>query len=252
MISFSSFLLLLFHLEATAEGFLLQSEPLALVRSTAVFKSSNIAVSEMETISSTMNNDGDEVFRNQPLCASVPREFQWWNDACDDYLDEMDRVGGERFVASHDEPDETGKTNTNNWLHVTSSNPSRRVQYEARYVNDTQTIGGVVRFGEDCEGPEGFCHGGAIASVADAITATCCFKASERWGMTTRLECNYRESIPLRVPVKIEATVIDLKKRRASLEWSIYSLTELDREDRPVRHAFGSADFLLPRIPKKE
>jgi len=260
MISFSAFLLLLCHLDTVTDAFLVvRSDPL-VQSSTAMFQSSNVELAETESNSSTTStstsDDHGETYRNLPLTASNPREFTWWNDACDIYLDELDKAGGERFVASHDEPDETGQTNTNNWLHVTMSNPNRRVQYEARYVDGdgdgrTQTMGGVVRFGSDCMGPEDMAHGGSIATIADALTATCCFKASKRWGMTTRLECNYRESIPLGTPVKIESKIVDLKKRKASLEWSIYSLTELDRKDQPVRHAFGSADFLLPRMPKE-
>jgi len=256
MIIVARFLLLFCYLGTMSDGFLFQSTGvgreigLESWRSTALFKSSTVAVTETESSSST-SDENPNVFQNQPLCPPVTREFEWWNDACDTYLDELDEAGGERFVASHDDPDETGKTNTNNWLHVTSSNPQRRVQYEIRYMEGTQTMGGVVRFGSDCEGPEGCAHGGSIASVADALTATCCFKAaSERWGMTTHLDCNYREAIPLGTPVRVEATVVDLQKRKASLEWSIHSLTKLDRNENPVRHAFGSADFLLPRLPK--
>ncbi len=257
MIARTVFLLLVCHLGTIADAFLIPStsglhsvglEPSA--RPTTLFQSTAIDVPNTEPSSST--DEEAEILENQPLAAPSPREFKWWNQACDTYIDELDRAGGERFVASHDEPDESGKTNTQNWLHVTSTNPSRRVQYEVRYVDGTQTMGGVVRFGSDCEGPEGCAHGGSIASVADALTATCCFKAaSERWGMTTRLECNYRETIPLGTPVRIEATVTDLKKRKASLEWSIHSLTKLDRNENPIRHAFGSADFLLPRLPKE-
>lgn len=259
MIFVASFLLLICHLGTIVDGFLLRSTSSGRVvgfessaRPTALFKSSTVAVIDTESTSSSIGDDEPEAFRNHPLSDPVPRNFEWWNSVCDTYLDELDEAGGERFVASHDEPDDTGKTNTNNWLHVTSSNPDRRVQYEIRYVESTQTIGGIVRFGSDCEGPEECAHGGSIASVADALTATCCFKAaSERWGMTTRLDCNYRETIPLGTPVRVEATVVDLKKRKASLEWSIHSLTKLDRNENPVRHAFGSADFLLPRLPKE-
>ena len=258
MISVIAFLLLICHLGTIVDCFLPPSttggnavgfEPSQL---STTFSRSSIMVESTREVSSANQDQKLEVLRNQPLAAPSPREFEWWNDACDAYLDELDRAGGERFVASHDEADESGETNTQNWLHVTSTNPSRRVQYEVRYVDETQTMGGIVRFGTDCEGPEGCAHGGSIASVADALTATCCFKAaSERWGMTTRLDCNYREAVPLGNPVRIEATVIDLKKRKASLEWSIYSLTKLDQNENPIRHAFGSADFLLPRLPKE-
>ena len=74
-------------------------------------------------------------------------------------------------------------------------------------------LSGVARFGEDCEGPPGCVHGGAIATVADAATATATFKAAGRWGLTTRLECNYREMLPLCTPVKLMATVTSLKAR---------------------------------------
>ena len=224
-----------------------------------------------------------ESFRNQPITAPFPREFSWWNEDCDTYVDELDEAGGERFVASHDTPDVAENngssggvatttatdsvvasnardgdggsthTNTNNWLHVTSSSPERRVQYEMRYIESRRALAGIVRFGEDCEGPPGCAHGGSIASVADALTATCVFRAAERrWGWTTNLNCNYREAVPLGTPVRVEARVVELKKRKASLEWNVCSLTELDRKkEEPFRYAFGSAEFLLPRLPKE-
>ncbi len=248
IIAFTICLLLFYQLDVIVEGFVFKSTRNrfeALVLSTVAVDGGT---------ESFISSSSQSTFRNEPLSSPNPRDFEWWNEACDAYLDDLDRTGGERFVASHDVPDETGHTRTNNWLHVTSSNPDRRVQYEIRYVDDgvdgKQIMGGVVRFGEDCEGPEHCAHGGSIASVADALTATCCFKASKRWGMTTRLECNYREAIPLGMPVKVEATVVDLKKRKASLEWNIYSFDQVDRNGQPLRHAFGCADFLLPRTPK--
>ena len=102
-------------------------------------------------------------------------------------------------------------------------------------------LSGVARFGEDCEGPPGCVHGGAIATVADAATATATFKAAGRWGLTTRLECNYREMLPLCTPVKLMATVTSLKARKCVIDWELISLTELDRKGAPVRHAFRVA-----------
>ena len=67
-------------------------------------------------------------------------------------------------------------------------------------------------------------HGGAIATVADAATATATFKAAGRWGLTTRLECNYREMLPLETPVRLEAKVTTLKPRRSIVEWQLCSL----------------------------
>jgi len=249
MIAISSFLIILCQFGTIADGLSVQRT--SVRRAAALFKSATLTVADIESSSSTIDEE-TKIFRNQPLASPVPCEFEWWNDACNTYLDKLDEAGGEHFVASHDEPDATGKTNKNNWLHVTSSDPNQRIQYEVRYIDGLQTMGGIARFGIDCEGPPQCAHGGSIATVADALTTTCCFKAaSERWGMRTRLDCNYREAIPLGTPVRMEATVIDLKKRKAVLEWSIHSLTELDRNGNLIRHAFGSADFLLPRLSKE-
>ena len=159
------------------------------------------------------------------------------SDACGSLIADLDAKGGERFVASHDDEG----YDTKNWLHVTSSSPLRRAQYEMRYCADDQILSGVARFGEDCEGPPGCVHGGAIATVADAATATATFKAAGRWGLTTRLECNYREMLPLCTPVKLMATVTSLKARKCVIDWELISLTELDRKGAPVRHAFRVA-----------
>ena len=207
--------------------------------------------------------------QQQPITPVIPRDFEWWDTACDRYLDTLeDDRGGERFVASHDEPEEERTsgtttapptTRTQNWLHVTASCPNHRVQYELRYLAATRTLGGVIRFGQDCEGPVGCAHGGAIATVADALVATCGYQAAQhRWGMTTRLECHYRSAIPLNCPVQIEATVLTLKRRTATVEWTIRSLMTTHRkeenrngDDDSIRYAFGSADLLLPRLPKQ-
>ena len=47
------------------------------------------------------------------------------------------------------------------------------------------------------------------------------------------------------------ASHAELKKRKATVEWSICSLTGTDRNGEPVRHSFGTAQFLLPREEKK-
>ena len=183
---------------------------------------------------------------NPSIAAATPCAFPWWSDECSALIAELDAKGGERFVASHDEEG----YDTRNWLHVTSSSPLRRAQYEMRYCAEEQQLCGVARFGEDCEGPPGCVHGGAIATVADAATATAVYKAAGRWGLTTRLECNYREMLSISTPVRLQASVTALKPRKCVIEWELLSLSELDRKGAPVRHAFGSADFLLAREEK--
>ena len=50
--------------------------------------------------------------------------------------------------------------------------------------------------------------------------------------------------------VRLQASVTALKPRKCVIEWELLSLSELDRKGAPVRHAFGSADFLLAREEK--
>jgi len=187
-----------------------------------------------------------EPVQQLPLTPEVPCDFDWWGPECSALVDDLESRGGERFVAWHDE----SGFDTRNWLHVTASSPARRAQYEMRYVESDQLLSGIARFGEDCEGPPGCTHGGCIATVADAATATATFKAAGRMGLTTKLECNYREMLPLCTPVRLEARVTVLKPRRSSVEWQLLSLTSTDKDGAPTRHAFGTADFLLERAPK--
>jgi len=182
--------------------------------------------------------------RNPSIAAPIPRGFHWWTNDCDDYMDKLDSDGGERFVAFHDEEN----YETHNWLHVTASKPDKRAQYEMRYVPDSLMMAGIVRFGQDCEGPDGHVHGGAMATIADAAAATVVYKSTGgRWGLTTKMECNYRAMLPLNCAAKVEAKVSNLKKRRATVEWVVSSLTDVDKNGAPVRYSFGTADFLLPR-----
>mmetsp|Transcript_31397 Transcript_31397/g.34752 ORF Transcript_31397/g.34752 Transcript_31397/m.34752 type:complete len:265 (+) Transcript_31397:58-852(+) len=208
--------------------------------------------SDPKTVATITNSLPVEEFTsyiNPSITSSTARKFSWWNVHCDNYLDNIEKAGGERFIAFPDKKGKEGEeSETHNWLHVTSSSPERRGQYEMRYIKNNQLLAGIVRFGIDCEGPPGCVHGGAMATVADAVTATVVFKASDRWGLTTRLDCNYREMLPLETPVNVEAKVVQLKKRKATVEWKISSLTEVDKKkNEPVKYSFGSADFLLPR-----
>ena len=115
-----------------------------------------------------------------PICApDEPCGFPWWDGSCDALIEDLEARGGERFVAYPDLQPET-----QNWLHVTSSTPLDRAQYEMRWVPADQVLQGIARFGSDCEGPAGHAHGGAIATIADAATATATFKAAERWGVS--------------------------------------------------------------------
>jgi hypothetical protein len=50
------------------------------------------------------------------------------------------------------------------------------------------------------------------------------------------------------IPSALQARVVALKPRRATVEWQLTSIPAHDQE--PVRHAFGLAEFLLERQKK--
>ena len=80
---------------------------------------------------------------NPSIAAATPCAFPWWSDECSALIAELDAKGGERFVASHDEEG----YDTRNWLHVTSSSPLRRAQYEMRYCAEEQQLCGMSSSG---------------------------------------------------------------------------------------------------------
>ena len=109
--------------------------------------------------------------------------------------------------------------------------------------------GGVVAeatFGLAYEGPPGFLHGGMSALVMDQILGAATIRAG-LWGMTARLELDYRGPVPLDTPVVMRARVVEAAGRTSVVTGSIALAAD---PDRALVEARGV--FVLPRRDKLE
>jgi acyl-coenzyme A thioesterase PaaI-like protein len=87
--------------------------------------------------------------------------------------------------------------------------------------------GGVVAevtLGLAYEGPPGYVHGGMSALLLDQLLGSAAVVAG-LWGMTARLELEYRRPVPLETPLRLRAGVVDNTGRKVGVSGSI-SLAE--------------------------
>jgi acyl-coenzyme A thioesterase PaaI-like protein len=104
--------------------------------------------------------------------------------------------------------------------------------------------GGVAAettFGLAYEGPPGFLHGGMSSLVMDQILGATAIHAG-LWGMTARLELDYRGPVPLDTPVALAARVSETAGRKTVVTGTIALAAE---PDRPLVEARGV--FVTPR-----
>lgn len=104
--------------------------------------------------------------------------------------------------------------------------------------------GGVVAetsFGLAYEGPPGFLHGGMSGLVMDQVLGAATIRAG-LWGMTVRLELDYRGPVPLHTPVVLTGRVTEAAGRKSVVTGTI-ALS--DAPDRPLVEARGV--FVAPR-----
>ncbi len=104
--------------------------------------------------------------------------------------------------------------------------------------------GGVVAetaFGLAYEGPPGYLHGGMSGLVMDQVLGAATIRAG-LWGMTARLELDYRGPVPLHTPVVLAARVTGAEGRKSVVTGTIALAAE---PDRPLVEARGV--FVVPR-----
>jgi acyl-coenzyme A thioesterase PaaI-like protein len=75
-------------------------------------------------------------------------------------------------------------------------------------------------FGLAYEGPPGFLHGGMSGLVMDQALGAAAIRAG-LWGMTARLELDYRRPVPLDTPVVLRAAVAESAGRKAVVTGTI-------------------------------
>ncbi|SEP26548.1 PaaI family thioesterase [Trujillonella endophytica] len=104
--------------------------------------------------------------------------------------------------------------------------------------------GGVIAetvFGLAYEGPPGYLHGGMSGLVMDQVLGGAAIHAG-LWGMTARLELDYRGPVPLDTPVVLAARVGESAGRKTIVTGSIALAAT---PDRPLVEARGV--FVTPR-----
>ncbi len=123
-----------------------------------------------------------------------------------------------------------------NWVHA---NPDGR-RLDIRYFVDTsgQRLLGIASFGADAEGPPGFAHGGAIASLIDDAMGTTAWTAGHRV-VTLNMSVNMRAFVPLHVPVRVECAVASVDGRKVHVTCRVLSPPD-------TVHADATGLFLQP------
>jgi acyl-coenzyme A thioesterase PaaI-like protein len=104
--------------------------------------------------------------------------------------------------------------------------------------------GGVVSettLGVVYEGPTGLVHGGVIGLLADELLARAA-AAADAWGMTARLEIDYRRPVPLGTPLVLRARTTEVAGRKTVVTGTVALAEE---PDVPLAEARGL--FIQPR-----
>jgi acyl-coenzyme A thioesterase PaaI-like protein len=112
-----------------------------------------------------------------------------------------------------------------------------------------QEEGGVVAtttLGLAYEGPPGFLHGGMSGLLMDQLLGSAAIAAG-LWGMTARLELDYRGPVPLETPLVLRARVVEDAGRKTIVAGSIALAAD---PGRALVEARGV--FVAPRPEKLE
>lgn len=84
---------------------------------------------------------------------------------------------------------------------------------------------GTLALGHAYEGPPGYAHGGMSALLLDQLLGATAIAAG-LWGMTVRLETDYRAPVPLRTPLELRARVVEDAGRRTVVTGTIATAAE--------------------------
>ncbi len=104
--------------------------------------------------------------------------------------------------------------------------------------------GGVVGealLGPAYEGPPGYVHGGISSLLMDQLLGSAAIAAG-LWGMTVRLELDYRRPVPLSTPLALRAQVTEAAGRKCVVTGTIATAAA---PDRTLVEARGV--FVMPR-----
>ena len=102
-------------------------------------------------------------------------------------------------------------------------------------------VAAETSFGLAYEGPPGYLHGGMSGLVMDQVLGAAAIHAG-LWGMTARLELDYRGPVPLDTPIALAGRVTESAGRKTVVTGTIALAAE---PDRPLVEARGV--FVTPR-----
>lgn len=125
---------------------------------------------------------------------------------------------------------------TKNFIRCKSEFP--KFDYELFIDDDSQKISGVCYFGTHIEGPPGCVHGGAIATILDAMFGTMLWQLKISPCVTGNLNVNYRKFLPLNGETQLFGEVEKIEGRKIFVKGKITSL------DETILHDDGSALFI--------
>ena len=103
---------------------------------------------------------------------------------------------------------------------------------------------GTVILGQAYEGPPGYAHGGVSALLLDQLLGATAIAAG-LWGMTVRLETDYRGPVPLRTPLELRARVVEDAGRRTLVTGTIATAA-----DAGTVLVEGRGVFVMPRAER--
>ncbi|XP_072048045.1 uncharacterized protein [Amphiura filiformis] len=96
-------------------------------------------------------------------------------------------------------------------------------EYEIFYDEATQKGYAVIQFGPQTQGPPGYVHGGASATMFDTVTAVYVHKGLQKTCVTANLNMNFRRPIPLNSTVLAETWVEKSEGRKHLLRCEMKS-----------------------------
>jgi acyl-coenzyme A thioesterase PaaI-like protein len=105
---------------------------------------------------------------------------------------------------------------------------------------------GTVVLGLSYEGPPGYAHGGMSALLLDQLLGSATIAAG-LWGMTARLEVDYRRPVPLDTELLLRARVSEDAGRRSVV---VGTISLADDAERPLVE--GRGVFVMPRTEARE
>lgn len=115
-----------------------------------------------------------------------------------------------------------------------------------RFRRTDDGVVGEGRLGLAFEGPPGFLHGGMSGLLMDQLLGEATIAAG-LWGMTARLELDYRAPVPLLTPLQLRGRVVEDAGRKCTVEGTIALAAEPERA-----LVAGRGIFVMPRQDKAE